>query len=68
MADLMIQHSTTADTLPRTDGPGGTWAVSCTCGWARTGDYARTNAIAEAVALRLANALGADHEKETADA
>lgn len=57
-------HVTTADTLPRTDGPGGSWSVSCTCGWSKTGDYARSNEIAEYVALRLANAFGTEHERD----
>lgn len=57
-------HSTMGDTQPNTDGrPGGLWHVSCTCGWEKTGRYARTNEIAEAVALRLANAFGEQHER-----
>jgi hypothetical protein len=57
-----VQHSTMADTRPNDDRPGGTWVVTCTCGWKDEGNYARTNEIAESVALRLANAFGAQHE------
>ena len=56
-------HSTMGDTLPNTDGPGGTWTAACTCGWTETGRYARTNEIAEAVALLLANLKGQEHER-----
>lgn len=56
-------HITHADTLPNTDKPGGHWFVACICGWERNGTYARTNQIAEAVSLRLANLVGEQHEK-----
>lgn len=58
-----MDHATIADTLPHTDRPGGAWQVVCTCGWRRDGTYGRTNEIAEAVALRLANCFGSEHEK-----
>lgn len=57
------QHSAMADTRPNQDGPGGVWFTTCTCGWMTTGTYARTNEIAEAVALRLANLHGQRHEE-----
>lgn len=60
----MSEHSTLADTRPNENAPGGTWFVACTCGWSKVGKYARTNEIAEAVALRLANAFGEQHEKD----
>jgi hypothetical protein len=59
------RHQALADTQPHTDGsPGGHWFVACLCGWEKSGTYARTNEIAEAVALRLANAHGTNHENE----
>jgi len=58
-----VTHSTMGDTTPNSDKPGGIWLVTCSCGWKKSGTYARTNTIAEAVALRLANAYGQDHEK-----
>ena len=57
------EHYTMGDTYPNADAPGGVWQVLCTCGWIKSGKYARTNEIAEAVALRLANAYGAEHQK-----
>lgn len=63
----MTKHSTMADTTPNEDRPGGRWTVACSCGWTKEGRYARTNEIAEAVALRLANAFGEGHEKEADD-
>lgn len=59
-----ITHSVMADTIPDEERPGGLWTAVCTCGWTKEGRYARTNEIAEAVALRLANAYGSGHEKE----
>lgn len=60
-----LAHQTIADTQPHSDGqPGGHWFVACLCGWEDSGKYARTNEIAEAVALRLANARGSVHEDE----
>lgn len=56
-------HATHADTLPNSDKPGGHWFVACVCGWERSGTYARTNKVAEAIALRLANLVGDQHEK-----
>lgn len=53
-------HQTVADTEP-SDGPGGEWVVSCTCGWKQTGHYARTSG--ELVALRLARLVGRKHEE-----
>ena len=58
-----MTHSTMGDTLPNQDGPGGTWTAACTCGWTKSGRYARTNEIAEAVALLLANFEGEEHER-----
>jgi hypothetical protein len=59
------EHSTMGDTRPNEDGkPGGVWMATCTCGWFRAGNYARTNEIAEYAALRLANAFGTEHEKD----
>lgn len=58
----LVTHDTMPDTLPNADGPGGTWGVVCTCGWTDSGRYARTNRIAEAVALRLATLAGQRHE------
>lgn len=58
-----MAHSTLGDTIPNEGAPGGTWTVTCAeCTWARSGTYARTNMMAEYVALRLANAFGAQHE------
>lgn len=60
----MNECHTLADTIPNDPGtPGGRWTVQCTCGWLREGAYARTNEIAEAVALRLANMFGKQHEE-----
>lgn len=64
----MSEHSTMADTIPNDDAPGGKWIVVCSCGWEKTGRYARTNEIAEAVALRLANLFGDRHEGEASNA
>lgn len=58
-----VAHATSADTLPNADKPGGHWFVACICGWERSGTYARTNEVAEAVSLRLANLVGEQHEK-----
>jgi hypothetical protein len=64
-----MAHSTLSDTVPNTDGPGGTWSVACAeCNWNYSGTYARTNTVAEAVALRLANAYGRLHEKDPGSA
>lgn len=52
-----------ADTIPNKTGPGGQWIVVCSCGWERRGLYRRSNEIAEAVALNLANLFGERHEK-----
>lgn len=60
---VAVEHSTVGDTLPNQDAPGGSWLVACTCGWEKSGTYARTNQVAEVVALRLANAIGHRHEK-----
>jgi hypothetical protein len=60
----LVTHDTMPDTLPHTDGPGGTWSTTCLCGWSDSGTYARTNEIAEAVALRLATLAGQQHERE----
>lgn len=54
-------HHTTADTRPFQTEPGGIWVVTCTCGWSRSGHYARAGG--EPVALRLANLRGAEHEE-----
>lgn len=56
-----ILHFTTADTHPDENGPGGTWTVTCPCGWVRSGHYARDTG--EPVALRLAGLRGAEHEE-----
>ncbi len=64
MPEVSTQHHTTGDTLPNKDRPGGTWTASCTCGWEKTGRYARTNVMAEYTALRLAHAYGAQHEED----
>lgn len=64
---IAVQHDTLADTQPNPDDqPGGMWMTTCTCGWERTGRYARTNTMAEYVALRLANAYGRVHELDPA--
>jgi hypothetical protein len=62
MPDQEAVHHTMGDTSQHSDHPGGTWTVTCTCGWSRTGGYARTNEIAEYAALRLANLYGREHE------
>jgi hypothetical protein len=57
-----VEHHTMADTEPVDDGPGGRWVVTCSCGWTDSGRYARDTG--EAVALRLANLKGDQHEKD----
>lgn len=56
--DPEVFHHTTADTHPDGTG-GGWWSVVCTCGWTRSGHYARPSG--EPVALRLADLRGAEH-------
>lgn len=61
----MADHATTADTTPHpAPKPGGAWFVACVCGWEKHGHYARTNRVAEAVALQLAHLYGNRHEGE----
>lgn len=60
----MDGHSTTADTFPNEGAPGGAWSVGCTCGWAKVGQYARSNEISEGVAFALASAYGTMHEED----
>ena len=56
----MTRHATRTDTVPDPEG-GGEWVALClTCGWEKSGHYARTDA--EAVALHLANLQSDLHE------
>lgn len=59
------EHVTWLRVDPFTDGPGGTWAVGCECGWGESGGYAR-DGMGEQTARRLATLKAQRHREDPA--
>lgn len=59
--ETVLDHFTSPVVRDDPDNPGGTWEVTCVCGWKAFGRYSRDRG--EPVALRLANLRGAQHEE-----
>lgn len=59
------EHVTWQRVDPFTDGPGGTWAVGCECGWGESGGYAR-DGMGEQTARRLATLKAQRHREDPA--
>lgn len=53
-------HTVQTSVLPYLHRPGGFWQVWCTCGWRKTGRYAR-DGVGEIVASRLTETWAARH-------
>lgn len=54
------EHVTWSRVDPFKDGPGGTWACGCSCGWSKSGGYAR-DGMGEHAAGRLARMFADKH-------
>lgn len=58
-----VQHLAGASVTPAEDAPGGTWKAECSCGWSKSGHYAR-DGFGSTVAARLAGKYAELHMKD----
>jgi hypothetical protein len=58
--DEAPEHMMAVSAVPHADRPGGVWSATCSCGWRRSGAYAR-DGMGRTAAARLARILAQRH-------